>query len=49
MLKTVGTEARRQIEEFLGTRIYLGLFVKVRAGWRENQQILGEMGMVERS
>jgi GTP-binding protein Era len=47
MLKAVGTEARRQIEEFLGTRVYLGLFVKVRSGWRENEQILTEMGLGE--
>jgi GTP-binding protein Era len=45
MLKTIGTEARRQIEAFLGTRIFLGLFVKVRPDWRENQQILAEMGL----
>ncbi len=45
MLKVIGTEARRQIQEFLGTRIYLGLFVKVRSGWRESEQILTEMGL----
>jgi GTP-binding protein Era len=48
MLKTIGTEARRQIEEFLGTRVYLELFVKVRSGWRESEQILGEMGLGEK-
>jgi GTP-binding protein Era len=45
MLKTVGTEARREIEAFLGTRIYLGLFVKVRERWREDPTILAEMGL----
>jgi GTP-binding protein Era len=45
MLKTVGTEARYQIEAFLGTRVYLELFVKVRSGWRESEQVLGEMGL----
>jgi len=45
MLKTIGTEARAQIEAFLDTRVYLGLFVKVRPDWRESEQILGEMGM----
>ena len=48
MLKAIGTEARRQIEEFLGTRVYLGLFVKVRSGWRESEQILTEMGLEKR-
>jgi GTPase len=45
MLKTVGTEARREIEAFLGTRVYLGLFVKVRERWREDPTILAEMGL----
>lgn len=45
MLKTVGTEARQQIEAFLGTKVFLGLFVKVRENWRENEGILGEMGL----
>jgi GTP-binding protein Era len=47
MLKTVGSEARRQIEDFLGSKVFLGLFVKVRTGWRENEQILSEMGLGE--
>ncbi len=47
MLKTVGTEARQQIEAFLGTKVFLGLFVKVRENWRENEGILGEMGLGE--
>jgi GTP-binding protein Era len=45
MLKTVGTEARREIEAFLGTRCYLGLFVKVRPQWRENEAVLADMGL----
>lgn len=47
MLKAVGTAARREIEEFLGTKIYLGLFVKVRAGWREDAATLRQMGLGE--
>ncbi len=47
MLKIVGTEARQQIEAFLGTKIYLGLFVKVREHWRENESLLDQMGMGE--
>ncbi len=45
MLKTIGTEARHQIEAFLGARVFLGLFVKVRESWRENEAILSEMGL----
>ncbi|HXY38248.1 MAG TPA: GTPase Era, partial [Vicinamibacteria bacterium] len=48
MLKRIGSEARQQIEAFLGTKVFLGLFVKVREKWRENQRILGEMGLGER-
>ncbi len=45
MLKKVGTEARQQIEAFLGTKVFLGLFVKVREQWRENETVLREMGL----
>jgi GTP-binding protein Era len=47
MLKKVGSEARRQIEAFLGTKVYLGLFVKVRERWRENEALLDRMGLGE--
>jgi GTP-binding protein Era len=47
MLEAVGSEARRQIEAFLGTKVFLGLFVKVRERWRENEAILDEMGLGE--
>ena len=45
MMKAIGTDARKQIEEFLGTRVYLGLFVKVKERWREDARILEEMGL----
>ena len=45
MLKAIGTAARREIERFLGTRVYLGLFVKVRERWREDPAVLEEMGL----
>jgi GTP-binding protein Era len=47
MLKLVGSEARQQIEHFVGTKVFLGLFVKVRERWRENEALLDEMGMGE--
>ena len=49
MLKAIGTGARREIEAFLGTRVYLGLFVKVRERWREDPAVLGEMGLGKRA
>jgi len=45
MMKAIGTDARKQIEEFLGTRVYLGLFVKVKDRWREDARTLEEMGL----
>jgi GTP-binding protein Era len=45
MLKSIGTAARREIEAFLGTKVYLGLFVKVRDRWREDPAVLEEMGL----
>jgi GTP-binding protein Era len=48
MLKTIGTEARQQVEAFLGTKVFLGLFVKVRERWREDPSVLSEMGLGEK-
>ena len=45
MLKAIGTEARKEIEAFLGAKVFLGLFVKVRESWREDQGLLEEMGL----
>jgi GTPase len=43
MLKKIGTQARRELEEILGTRIFLGLFVKVSENWRENPMAVREL------
>jgi GTPase len=43
MLKKVGTQARNELEEILGTKIYLGLFVKVAENWRENPMAVREL------
>ena len=43
MLKKVGTEARKELEEILSTKIYLGLFVKVSENWRENPMAVREL------
>jgi GTP-binding protein Era len=45
MLKSIGTEARKDIEAFLGAKVFLGLFVKVREKWREDPAVLAEMGL----
>jgi len=43
MLKKVGTQARKELEEILSTKIYLGLFVKVAENWRENPMAVREL------
>jgi GTPase len=43
MLKKIGTEARKELESLLGTKVFLGLFVKVAADWRENPQRVREL------
>ncbi len=42
MLKQIGTRARLEIERFLGKKVFLELFVKVRAGWRGSAQAVEE-------
>ena len=44
-LKEVGTRARREIEELLGHRCHLELFVKVEEDWRNKEQLLDEFGL----
>jgi GTP-binding protein Era len=45
MMKRIGTAARQDIEAFLGTRVFLGLHVRVRPEWRENGRVLSELGI----
>lgn len=47
MLKAIGTAARKEIESFLGAKVFLGLFVKVREKWREDARILDELGVAD--
>ncbi len=44
MIKKIGTEARKDIETFLGSKVFLELFVKVRPKWRDNEMQLREYG-----
>lgn len=43
MLKKIGTAARKELEGLLGTKIFLAMFVKVVADWRENPQKVREL------
>jgi GTP-binding protein Era len=44
MIKKIGTEARKDIEKFLASKVFLELHVKVRPKWRENDLFLKEYG-----
>ena len=44
-IKRIGTEARRDVEHLLGTRIYLDLKVKVSQGWRTDRKFLERLGL----
>lgn len=43
-LKAVGTEARRDMEQIFGMKVFLQLWVKVREAWREDEHALTELG-----
>jgi GTP-binding protein Era len=45
LLKQVGIEARADLEELLGTRVFLRLWVKVRPGWRDHEPTLKRLGL----
>ncbi|MEO7961102.1 MAG: GTPase Era, partial [Ginsengibacter sp.] len=44
MIKELGTLARKDIEAFIGRKVFLELFVKVRPKWRDNEIHLREYG-----
>jgi GTP-binding protein Era len=43
-MKEVGSKARRQIEELLGTRVYLDLHVRVAKDWQRDPKQLRKLG-----
>ena len=46
-LKKVGSEARADLEQFLGKKVFLQLFVKVNEDWRNNDRQLRRFGYEE--
>lgn len=44
MIKKVGTYARQDIEEFIGGKVFLELFVKVLSDWRSKKNYLKRFG-----
>ncbi len=44
-LKDIGIRARKEIEELMGHRVHLELFVKVEEDWRNKENLLDEYGL----
>jgi len=44
MIKKLGTESRKSIEDFIQQKVFLELFIKVRDKWRDNDTWLKEYG-----
>lgn len=45
MLKKVGTRARKDMEEFLGKKVYLETYVKTLKNWRDQERYFVELGL----
>ena len=43
-LKRIGSEARQELEQLLGAKVFLELWVKVRSGWADNEAHLRSFG-----
>ena len=44
MIKNIGTKARKDIEQLLGKKVYLELYVKVIPNWKEKDNFLNQIG-----
>jgi GTP-binding protein Era len=45
-LKEIGTAARKELETFFDRRVFLELHVKVKKGWRDDEEMLKSLGLV---
>jgi GTP-binding protein Era len=48
MIKRIGTAAREELERFFETKVFLDLHVRVKSEWREDDGLLGEIGLGNR-
>ena len=46
MIKIIGTEARKDLEEFFGKKVFLDLWVKTQLNWRKNPDVLRRWGYI---
>ena len=45
MIKDIGSRARGEIEALLGSKVFLDLTVRVKQKWRQNERLLGDLGL----
>ena len=46
MIKKIGSEARKDLEEFFGKKVFLDLWVKTQLNWRKNPDVLRRWGYI---
>ena len=46
-IKKIGTDARMDMEKLFDAKIYLSLFVKVKAGWADDDRALKSLGYAD--
>ncbi len=46
-IKLIGTEARHDIEKLIDGKVFLSLFVKVKAGWADDERALKSLGYAD--
>ena len=49
MIKKIGTAAREELEKFFDRKVFLDLHVRVKSEWREDDSVLGELGLKGKS
>lgn len=46
-IKTIGREARIDMEELFGRKVYLETWVKVKSGWADDERALRSLGYID--
>ncbi|MCE7627972.1 GTPase Era, partial [Vibrio fluvialis] len=46
-IKTIGTQARLDMEELFGRKVYLETWVKVKSGWADDERALRSLGYID--
>ena len=47
MIRKIGMEARKELEDILGSKIFLELFVRVEKDWRNKESKLRQLGYIQ--